>query len=145
MKYMQKTIHISTPAHNGLYDITREVEAIVSESGVQSGLVNVYAQGATAGVMIQENWDDSVQRDVISLLKKLIPAGVWEHDHQDDNGDAHLKAGIVGPQETIPIVNGKMGLSTWQNIFFCEFDGPRNQRRIMVTILSAETTSFSTG
>ena len=142
---MQQTIHISTPAHNDLYDITREVEAIVAESGVRTGLVNVYAQGATAGVMIQENWDDSVQRDVISLLKKLIPAGVWEHDHQDDNGDAHLKAGIVGPQETIPIVNGKMGLSTWQNIFFCEFDGPRNQRRIMVTILSAETTSFSTG
>ena len=72
--------------------------------------------------MIQENWDDSVQRDVISLLNKLIPNGVWEHDRQDGNGDAHLKAGIVGPQETIPIVNGKMGLSTWQNIFLCEFD-----------------------
>ena len=142
---MQQNIHISTPAHNGLYDITRQVEAIVSESGVKTGLVNVYVQGATAGIMIQENWDESVQTDVIALLRKLVPSGVWEHDHQDNNGDAHLKAGIIGPQETIPIVGGKMGLSTWQNIFFCEFDGPRNQRRIMVTILSAETTSFSTG
>jgi len=133
---MQQTIHISTPVHNGLFDITRQVEAIVSESGVQTGLVNVYVQGATAGIMIQENWDDSVQRDVISLLRKLIPNGVWEHDHQDGNGDAHLKAGIVGPQETIPIVNGKMGLSTWQNIFLCEFDGPRSRRTIQVTILS---------
>ena len=134
---LQQTITISTPAHNGLYDITRQVEAIVADSGVQTGLVNVYVQGATAGVMIQENWDDSVQRDVVSLLNKLIPSGVWQHDAQDNNGDSHLKAGLVGPQETIPIVNGKMGLSTWQNIFLCEFDGPRSQRRILVTIISS--------
>ena len=135
---MQQIIQIATPVHNGLFDITQQVEAIVSESGVTSGLVNVYVQGATAGIMIQENWDDSVQNDVITLLKKLIPSGVWEHDNQDNNGDSHLKAGIVGPQETIPIVDGKMGLSTWQNIFLCEFDGPRNQRNIMVTVLDTE-------
>ncbi|MFW5820908.1 MAG: secondary thiamine-phosphate synthase enzyme YjbQ [Bacteroidota bacterium] len=134
---MQQTIHISTPSHNGLYDITRQVEAIVAESKVRSGMVNVYVQGATAGIMIQENWDDSVQTDVINLLKKLIPAGVWEHDAQDSNGDSHLKAGIVGPQETIPIIDGKMGLSTWQNIFLCEFDGPRSRRSIVVTVFKA--------
>ena len=134
---MQQTIQISTPSHNGLYDITRQVETIVAESGVQTGLVNVYVQGATAGIMIQENWDDSVQSDVIQLLKKLIPSGVWLHDAQDNNGDAHLKAGIVGPQETIPIISGKMGLSTWQNIFLCEFDGPRKSRKILVTILKS--------
>jgi secondary thiamine-phosphate synthase enzyme len=131
---MQQSITISTPAQNGLYDITPQVEAIVTESGVQTGMVNVYVQGATAGIMIQENWDQSVQNDVINLLRKLIPPGVWEHDAQDDNADAHLKAGIVGPQETIPILNGKMGLSTWQNIFLCEFDGPRSTRRIVVTV-----------
>jgi len=135
---MQQTITISTPAHSGLYDITRQVEAIVAESGVQSGMVNVYVQGATAGIMIQENWDDSVQRDVVTLLNKLIPSGIWEHDAQDNNGDSHLKAGIVGPQETIPIVDGKMGLSTWQNIFLCEFDGPRSTRNIMVTLMDSE-------
>ena len=134
---MQQSIQISTLAHNGLYDITRQVEAIVSESGIQTGLVNVYVQGATAGIMIQENWDDSVQRDVVSLLNKLIPHGIWEHDRQDGNGDSHLKAGIVGPQETIPIVEGNMGLSTWQNIFLCEFDGPRSQRSVMVTVVAA--------
>jgi secondary thiamine-phosphate synthase enzyme len=114
------------------------VEALVAESGVHTGMVNVYVQGATAGVMIQENWDDSVQTDVINLLNKLIPAGIWLHDHQDNNGDAHLKAGIVGPQETIPIMNGKIGLSTWQNIFLCEFDGPRSQRNIMVTVIGEQ-------
>ena len=135
---MQQTIHISTSAHNGLYDITRQVEAIVAESGVQTGMVNVYAQGATAGIMIQENWDESVQTDVVNLLQKLIPHGVWQHDAQDDNGDAHLKAGIVGPSETIPIIGGKLGLSTWQNIFFCEFDGPRSSRKIAVTVMGSD-------
>lgn len=97
-------------------------------------MASVYVQGATAAIMIQENWDQSVQNDMITLLRKLIPSGVWEHDAQDNNGDAHLKAGIVGPSETIPILNGSLGLSTWQNIFLCEFDGPRSSRRIVVTV-----------
>ncbi len=132
---MQQIIHISTDRHNALYDITEQVKTVVSKSGVKNGIVNVYAQGATAAIMIQENWDESVQNDVITLLKKLIPAGVWEHDRQDNNGDAHLKAGIVGASETIPIINGELGLSTWQNIFFCEFDGPRSIRKVAVTVI----------
>jgi secondary thiamine-phosphate synthase enzyme len=132
---MQEVIQISTNRQNGLYDITREVENIVSGSNIKRGFVNVYAQGATAGIMIQENWDQSVQNDVITLFRKLIPPGIWEHDAQDNNGDAHLKAGIVGPSETIPIISGKLGLSTWQNIFLCEFDGPRNKRSIVITII----------
>lgn len=135
---MQEIISVETNRRNGLYDITTAVEAIVEKSEVKSGLVNVYVQGATAGIMIQENWDNSVQNDVISLLNKLIPHGVWEHDAQDSNGDAHLKAGLVGPSETIPILGGKMGLSTWQNIFLCEFDGPRKNRNIVVTVFKSE-------
>ncbi len=132
---MQKTITISTNTREGLFDITSEVEAIVIQSKIAEGIVNVYAQGATAAIMIQENWDDSVQMDVVNLLKKLIPKGVWLHDAQDGNGDSHLKAGIIGPSESIPIINGKLGLSTWQNIFFCEFDGPRSERKIVVSIM----------
>ncbi len=135
---MQEVIQIRTSQQNGLYDITDKIKAIVSASNVKTGIVNVYAQGATAGIMIQENWDQSVQNDVIALLRKLIPHGVWEHDAQDNNGDAHLKAGLVGPNETIPVVNGKMGLSTWQNIFLCEFDGPRDRRNIVVTVVNGE-------
>ena len=135
---MQKTITARTLKQDQLVDITREVEKVVSESGIKSGLVNVYVQGATAGIMIQENWDESVQNDVVSMLRKLIPHGVWEHDAQDNNGDSHLKAGMVGPSETIPVIDGKMGLSTWQNIFLCEFDGPRSERRVVITIYSTE-------
>ncbi|MFP4048148.1 MAG: secondary thiamine-phosphate synthase enzyme YjbQ [Bacteroidales bacterium] len=134
---MQETIKISTDAHNGLYDITSKVEAIVRKSNIKEGTASVYVQGATAAIMIQESWDQSVQNDVVTLLKKLIPKGVWEHDAQDNNGDAHLKAGLVGPGETIPITDGKLGLSTWQNIFVCEFDGPRNIRNIVVTLIES--------
>ncbi len=135
---MQEVIQIGTDQHNGLYDITSFVSDVVKKSAIKSGICNVYVQGATAAIMIQENWDESVQNDVITLLRKLIPQGVWEHDAQDNNGDAHLKAGIVGPGESIPVINGKLGLSTWQNIFVCEFDGPRPVRNIVVTIFDCE-------
>jgi len=61
---------------------------------------------------------------------------VWLHDRQDGNGDAHLKSGLVGPAETIPLVDGELGLSRWQDIFCCEFDGPRSERSVVVTVLS---------
>jgi len=132
---MKEIITVSSHAHDELVDITGEVQAIVGKSGIQNGLASVYVQGATAGIMIQENWDQSVQTDVIHLLRQLIPCGVWEHDKQDGNGDSHLKAGLIGPSETIPIIDGKLGLSRWQNIFMCEFDGPRDSRSIVCTII----------
>ena len=102
---------------------------------MRNGLVNVYAQGATAAIMIQENWDASVPTDVVEFLRKLAPRGVWLHDAQDGNGDAHIKAGLVGPSESIPVIDGRLGLSTWQGVFFCEFDGPRHDRRVVCTIV----------
>ncbi len=133
---MREIITISTHRREELVDITAEVTAVVAASGEMNGLVSVYAQGATAAIMIQENWDESVQTDVVQLLQKLIPKGVWLHDRQDGNGDSHLKSGLVGPSETIPLVNGELGLSRWQNIFFCEFDGPRSDRTIVCTVLA---------
>jgi len=133
---MHDTITIATERREQLIDITEPVKAVVRQSGVRDGLTLVYAQGATAAIMIQENWDESVQTDVVDLLRKLIPQGVWLHDRQDGNGDAHLKAGLVGPSENIPIIDGELALSTWQNIFFCEFDGPRRERRIVCTVMA---------
>ncbi len=133
---MRETIQFSTRRDQELVDITRQVQAVVERSGIRNGLVHVYAQGATAAIMIQENWDESVQEDVIAFLAKQIPKGVWRHDRQDGNGDAHLKAGLVGPSETVPLIDGKLGLSTWQNLFFCEFDGPRGQRHVVVTVIA---------
>lgn len=133
---MRETITLSTARREQLIDITDRVADAVRRSGVLDGVACLYAQGATAALMIQENWDESVQTDVITLFQQLIPRGVWLHDRQDGNGDAHLKSGLVGPSETIPIIGGELGLSRWQNLFFCEFDGPRAQRRVICTILS---------
>jgi len=133
---MREIIHLETNKRETLVDITDQVRAVVGHSGIHDGLVFVYAQGATAAIMIQENWDESVQTDVVNFLARLIPKGVWLHDAQDGNGDAHLKSGLVGPSETIPLIDGQLGLSTWQNIFFCEFDGPRTERHIVVTVIS---------
>ncbi|HKK10450.1 MAG TPA: secondary thiamine-phosphate synthase enzyme YjbQ [Bacteroidales bacterium] len=134
---MQKTVRLATSHREELLDITTEVKAILSQSNINTGIASVFVQGATAGIMIQENWDNSVQNDVITMLRKIAPQGVWEHDRQDGNGDSHLKAGLVGPSETIPIIDGQLGLSTWQNIFLCEFDGPRKSRSIIITIINS--------
>ena len=135
---MRELITISTQRREELIDITGQVAAIVQASGVHDGLVNVYAQGATAAIMIQENWDESVQTDVVHLLQQIIPKGVWLHDRQDGNGDSHLKSGLVGPSETVPVIDGRPALSRWQNIFFCEFDGPRSERTIVCTVMAGE-------
>ncbi|KPK55452.1 MAG: hypothetical protein AMS22_04235 [Thiotrichales bacterium SG8_50] len=136
---MRQTISLASHRREELIDITGQVADVVASSGVRNGLISLYAQGATAALMIQENWDDSVQSDVVHLLQKLIPRGVWLHDAQDGNGDAHLKSGLVGPSETVPIIDARLGLSRWQNIFFCEFDGPRTERRVVCTVLSDES------
>ncbi len=136
---MQHVLNIQTDQRQGLYDITADVKAVLKQSPVASGIVHIYVRGATAGIMIQENWDHSVQTDVIDFLSKLIPNGVWKHDAQDGNGDAHLKSGIAGPSEIVPVMDGQLMLSTWQNIFLCEFDGPRSQREVVVSICTCNS------
>jgi len=132
---MRTQIKLETHRREELVDITTEVRKAVGETGIRNGLVALYAQGATAALMIQENWDASVPMDVVECLRKLVPRGVWRHDEQDGNGDAHIKAGLVGPSETIPLMDGELGLSTWQGIFFCEFDGPRSTRTVVCTVI----------
>jgi len=135
---MRENISVSTSRREELVDITVQVQDAVTRSKVENGLAVLYVQGATAALMIQENWDESVQTDVVNLLRKLIPRGVWLHDQQDGNGDSHLKAGLVGPSESIPIIASGLGLSRWQNIFLCEFDGPRSERMVVCTIIGGE-------
>jgi secondary thiamine-phosphate synthase enzyme len=132
---VRENISVPTSQREELVDITTQVQETVTQSKVENGLIVLYVQGATAALMIQENWDESVQMDVVNLLQKLIPKGVWLHDQQDGNGDSHLKAGLVGPSESIPVIDGGLGLSRWQNVFLCEFDGPRTERQVVCTII----------
>jgi secondary thiamine-phosphate synthase enzyme len=132
---MRANIRVTTSRREELVDITAQVREAVTQARIENGVVVLYVQGATAALMIQENWDESVQTDMVNLLRRLIPRGVWLHDRQDGNGDAHLKAGLVGPSESIPIIDGRLGLSRWQNIFLCEFDGPRPERLVVCTVI----------
>lgn len=132
---MRFSITLKTIEREQLVDITTDVRAIVAEHGQTSELCALYALGATAAIMIQENWDKNIQSDVLNCLRKIVPRGAWLHDRIDGNGDAHIKAGLIGPSELIPIKAGSLLLSTWQNIFLCEFDGPRAERKILVTLV----------
>jgi secondary thiamine-phosphate synthase enzyme len=137
MQLFTHTLTLSTRSERELVDLTHEAQELVRASGVQKGLCALYAHGATAALMIQENDDPNIGKDVVSCLDKLIPKGVWLHDRIDGNGASHIQAGIIGPSESIPIREGKLDLSTWQNVFFCELDGPRRKRTVAVTILGA--------
>ena len=135
MKLFTETITLSTTSERELVDFTLEAQRLVHTSGIREGLCALYAHGATAALMIQENDDPNIGKDVVSCLDKLVPKGVWLHDRIDGNGASHIQAGIIGPSESIPIRGGKLDLSTWQNVFFCELDGPRRKRTVAVTIL----------
>ena len=134
---MQKEIIISTKAHHELIDITKEVEKIVSESKVKQGLCNVFVTHATAAILINENYDPNLRDDIIKALNQTIPErNNYKHDQIDNNAASHIKAAIIGPSETIPIKDNKLYLGTWQSIAFCEFDGPRSNRKIIITIIN---------
>jgi secondary thiamine-phosphate synthase enzyme len=134
MKLHTSEIVVSTERPRQLVDITDHARKHVRRSKVRTGLCALYAQGATAALMVQENWDPNITLDVLDCLDEVAPQGRWRHDRIDANGAAHIQAGLVGPSETIPIRDGDLALSTWQNIFLCDFDGPRSQRRVLVTI-----------
>jgi secondary thiamine-phosphate synthase enzyme len=130
------TLTFGTSAAYEVRDLTREVEAVVRESGVKDGLCAVFTPHATAAVTINENDDPNVGTDLLDALARLVKErDGWRHDRVDDNAAAHIKAAVVGPSETIPVKEGRLALGTWQNVFFCEFDGPRASRRVHVTVI----------
>lgn len=130
----REIVVLSTDARQQLVDVTGELKRIAA-AHEDAALMAIYARGATAAVMIQENWDPNIRTDIIRCLDGLVPRGRWLHDKVDGNADSHIKAGIVGPSETIPLEDGELLLSTWQNVFFCDFDGPRSSRELVVTLL----------
>ena len=132
---MQEEFSLSTTKRQELMDITDKVNSIIKKSKVKNGICNIFTTHATAAIIINENYDPNICLDLIDALNKLIPAGIWRHDRIDGNADAHIKSAILGPSETIPIKNGELELGRWQAVQFCELDGPRNDRRIIVTVL----------
>jgi len=137
MKLYCSEIIVATDSARVLVDITEQARNQVRSSNVKDGVCALYAQGATAALMIQENDDPNITLDVLECLDAVAPAGQWRHDRVDNNGAAHIQAGLVGPSESVPVRGGRLGLSRWQNIFLCDFDGPRARRTILVTIMGS--------
>jgi secondary thiamine-phosphate synthase enzyme len=127
-------IPVKTHARTQMIDITSQVRRVVEESNVQNGLVHVCSLHTTAAITINENADPAVETDILNTINRVIP---WEDHfkHMEGNSAAHIKVSLFGPSELIPLENGALVLGTWQGIFFCEFDGPRN-RRVNVKILA---------
>ena len=132
---MQEVISISTSKRQELVDITESVASIVKKSKIKEGICHIFIMHSTAAIIINENYDPNICLDLLDALNELIPKGKWRHDKIDGNADAHIKASILGPSEMIPIKDGKLQLGRWQSVVFCELDGPRSNRKIIVAIM----------
>jgi secondary thiamine-phosphate synthase enzyme len=130
---MIKQLSIRTSSRVELLDITHQIQSVVKESKVKSGICSVYVPHTTAGITINENADPSVRKDIIKELNRVIPFDD-NYSHLEGNAAAHIKAALVGSSETIVIEGGSLVLGTWQGIYFCEFDGPRS-RTVIVKII----------
>ena len=131
MKIIEKDFHVSSKNRNQMIDITSQVEAAVSKSGITNGDAIVYCPHTTAAITINENADPSVPHDILLTLSELIPQHRSGYRHSEGNSDSHAKSSIVGCSEQVLIRDGRLVLGTWQGIFFCEFDGPRNRRVLL--------------
>ncbi len=129
-----RVITASTTKHFEFLDITGEVESLVSKSKVKEGMLHIYSRHTTTGIIINEN-EPGLLSDMERMFDKLIPMSAgYHHDRTDNNAHSHLRAVLCGSSKTVPIVDGKLQLGTWQRIFLVEFDGPR-MREVLLQII----------
>ena|SRR5687767_7017042 len=130
-----QTLSVPTKQRCQFVDVTSQVQNLVRQAGIKSGLVICYVPHTTAGITIQENADPDVVHDVLWKLEQLIPKHEHAYRHAEGNTDAHIKTSMMGTSTTVFIEDGNFVLGTWQGIYFCEFDGPR-QRKLLVKCIS---------
>jgi len=132
----RQTIQIQTNSQTELIDITKNIHSFIRDHSIENGICMVYVPHTTAAVTINENADPSVKQDVLMVLNDIIP---WKanYRHLEGNSPAHIKSILVGASELLPVANHELMLGTWQGIFFCEFDGPRN-RKCHIQMLSCQ-------
>jgi secondary thiamine-phosphate synthase enzyme len=130
---MISQLRLRTSTKRELIDLTSRVADVVARAGLDEALCSVYVPHATAAIVINENDDPNVCVDVLDLLDRLVPAGVWRHDRVDGNAAAHIQATILGPGETIPVRQGRLLLGRWQAVMLVELDGPR-ERDVVITV-----------
>ncbi|MBI1921179.1 MAG: YjbQ family protein [Geobacter sp.] len=130
---MVKHINVTSRSRTEFIDITEAVREVVKNSRVTSGVCHLFVLHTTAAITINEGADPNVMRDMNGFLNRLVPTDPY-FTHAEGNSDAHIKSTLVGGSETIFIDEGRLVLGTWQAIYFCEFDGPR-QRKVSVKVV----------
>ena len=130
---MTHKMSIRTQSRVDFQDITSQIQSVVQDSGVESGTCHVFVPHTTAGITLNEHADPSVAADIAAQLESIVPSHS-KYRHMEGNAPAHIKASLVGDSETLLIEDGRLILGTWQGIFFCEFDGPRN-RTVVVKVV----------
>ena len=133
---MLSHINVFTRGKEVLEEITQRVNDVVRRSGVEEGVCYLYLPHTTAGIIINENADPSVGRDILDRLNTLVPSKGSYH-HLEGNAPAHIKSTLTGLSLMVPIDNGRLALGRWQGVFICEFDGPRD-RTIVVQVLPSQ-------
>ena len=124
---MLKTISVKTSAQTEMVDVTSQVQSELSKSGIEEGRLTLYVPHTTAAITINEGADPAVKADILMVLNQMVP---WKanYKHMEGNSPAHVKTSLMGAAETVLVSGARLVLGTWQRIFFCEFDGPRNRK-----------------
>jgi secondary thiamine-phosphate synthase enzyme len=132
-----ETISLTTKGFSDILDITHHVDAVIGRSGIKNGLATVFCPGSTGAVTSIE-YESGVLKDLQKAIEKIIPSNIpYEHDKRwgDGNGFSHVRAALMKPSLTIPLIKGKLTLGTWQQIVFIDFDNRRRERSLLVHIL----------
>ena len=130
-----KTLTIATKSKTEITDITEEVKEVVITSGIKEGICVIFTPHTTTGVLLSENVDPRLQRDLLGSLARIAPDNV-RYAHGGGNAAAHIKSARTGASITIPVTEGRPLLGEWQGILFAEFDGPREARKVMIKVIA---------
>ena len=136
MALYQKTLEINTSPKSFL-DITKDVQTLVSESGLDNGICNLFIKHTSASLVIQENYDPSVRQDFETIFSKLVPEDFpYVHNMEGkDDMPAHIRSALTSTSESVPVVNGKLSLGTWQGIYIWEHRDQRHIRKVTVSMV----------
>lgn len=130
-----KTLTLTTKSKTEMTDITEEVKEAVITSGIKEGICVVFTPHTTASVLISENVDPRLQRDLLGALSRIAPDNV-RYAHGGGNAAAHIKSARTGVSVTVPVADGRPLLGQWQGVLFAEFDGPRDAREVMIKVIA---------
>ncbi len=132
-----ETISLNTKGFSDILDITHQVDTVIGHSGIKNGLVTVFCPGSTGSVTTIE-YEPGVLKDLQKAIEKIVPSNIpYDHDRRwgDGNGFSHVRAALMKPSLTVPLIKGRLALGTWQQIVFIDFDNRKRERNLLVQVM----------